>query len=61
MDGPPPRGGGHQLIEKAKKIGAGVPMRRHPLNATRPDFQGGVQRQRSVPLVLEAMPFRAAG
>jgi hypothetical protein len=51
----------HQALQKGDEVLAGVPRRRHPLNLAGLHVQRRVQRERSMAIVFEALPFGAAG
>lgn len=56
----PLRLAGHDVAEELDKGGARVPRRRLPEHFARLRIQRGKQRERPVPLVLEAVPLGAA-
>ena len=50
---------GHDLIHEAQEVGARVAGRGHAVDATRGHLKRGVERESPMPIVLEAMTFRA--
>src|SRR5947199_2496661 len=61
VDRAAPRVGGHELIEEGQELDTRMPGDRAAFDMTRADLERGVERERSVADVLEAVPLRPAG
>src|SRR6476646_11193881 len=51
----------HEIVEKRHELGRGMPLRRLSQHRPSPGIERGIQRQRAMPVVLEAVPFGGPG